>query len=144
MAVPDHFWHVFGDAQPAERVAIDSLRASLPDTPTTRAWVNVTFRTADGRPGVGDHELDFGARLALINQFVEIIAYAHSHGVQHRGLTPAAVRVQVRDGVPRVLVRDWQTGRRDETQTQGNTTVYGPRIEAAHNSGLAAAHALLR
>ena len=63
-------------------------------------------------------------RLALLRQLGEILDYAHKHGVTHRALTPTAVRITDADGTPRVRVRDWQAGRREQ---EGTTlaTVYG-------------------
>jgi serine/threonine protein kinase len=54
-----------------------------------------------------------GDQLAIVRQVAEALIYAHSNGVVHRGLTPAAVYVRRRaEGGVRVLVGDWQTAGR--------------------------------
>ncbi len=78
------------------------------------------------------HPLDADGRRALIRQVGEVVDYAHKRGVQHRALSPACVYVGVRDGAPRVQVRDWQTGRRDlQGGTTRNPTIYHGVSEVA-------------
>lgn len=88
-----------------------------PDAVPLRAWL-------DG-DGAG---ADFETKLALIRQLAEVLAYAHARRVTHRGLTPRQVYVTTRDGqAPRVVVRDWQTGREADRTTTGSNT---PRMTA--------------
>ena len=73
------------------------------------------------------HPLDAEARLGLIRQLGEVLAYAHDHGVTHRALTASTVFVGEHDGALRVSVRDWQTGRLDQAEeaTSNRTMLRG-------------------
>ena len=73
---------------------------------------------------VGDERPPADVRLSLVRQLGEILDYAHKRRVQHRALTPTAVRVTPTEGGPRVTVRDWQTGRRDEDESVATASVY--------------------
>ena len=64
-------------------------------------------------------------RLSLLRQLAEILDYAHKLGVQHRGLTPSAVHVEVTGAGPRLTVRDWGTGHRDDAGTTQATLYAG-------------------
>lgn len=65
--------------------------------------------------------LTFAARLALIRQVAEVMAYAHSRRLTHRALSPDRVRITAVDGAPQVRVRDWMTGRRTEAASSQPT-----------------------
>lgn len=81
---------------------------------------------------LAERALDADARRALIRQIGEVVDYAHKHGVQHRALSPACVHIGDRDGSPLVLIRDWQTGRRDLPDgTTSNRTLYAGVSEVA-------------
>lgn len=64
--------------------------------------------------------LSLDDRLNLVRQLADTLKYAHSRRLVHRGLTPAQVHVRTKDDKPRVVVRDWQTGR--VTQGTRSTT----------------------
>lgn len=61
--------------------------------------------------------VSFTARLALIRQLAEVVAYAHSRRLTHRALSPDRVRVTTVEGTTQVRVRDWMTGRRTDAST---------------------------
>lgn len=65
--------------------------------------------------------LTFAARLALIRQVAEVLAYAHSRRLTHRALSPDRVRITTVDGAPQVRIRDWMTGRRTEAASSQPT-----------------------
>ena len=71
------------------------------------------------------HDLTADARRSIIRQLAELLDYAHKRGVQHRGLTPTSVHIRDEANGPRVLVRDWQTGRRDSQSTMQSTLYSG-------------------
>ena len=107
---------------------------------TTDAGPALVFPDDSGQLPLARHlaenALDADARRALIRQIGEVVEYAHKRGVQHRALSPACVYVGVRDGAPRVQVRDWQTGRRDlQGGTTRNPTIYQGVSEVAGRVG---------
>src|SRR5690606_4947691 len=61
--------------------------------------------------------LGLDGRLHLVRQLAETLRYAHTRRLVHRGLTPAQVYVRSGDRTPRVVVRDWQTGRKSPGTT---------------------------
>ncbi|MBZ2195398.1 NERD domain-containing protein, partial [Occultella gossypii] len=68
--------------------------------------------------------LGFDARLALVRQIAEVVAYAHSRRLMHRALSPERVYVTMLDGVPHVRIRDWMTGRKSPgTSARSTMTV---------------------
>ena len=52
--------------------------------------------------------LPLPARLQLVRRVAEALGYAHANHVVHRGLCPAAVLVQEKDGAIRALLGDWR------------------------------------
>jgi len=65
-------------------------------------------------------EIDLDARLDLVRQVAETLAYAHSRRLYHRALSPQTILVTSPDG-PRIHVKvfDWQSAKRDETTHTG-------------------------
>jgi serine/threonine protein kinase len=61
-------------------------------------------------------------RLELVRQLADVLRYAHQRRLVHRGLTPAQVYVNTEATPPRVVVRDWQTGRRSAGSTSQTTS----------------------
>lgn len=60
-------------------------------------------------------------RLGLVRELAEILRYAHSRHLVHRGLNPRSVLVHEPDSrQPRLVVVDWQTGGR-EASTSGES-----------------------
>ena len=56
--------------------------------------------------------LSLADRLDLIRQIADTVAYAHSHGLVHRALSPRAILVVPDIGEPqRIRIGDWRTGR---------------------------------
>jgi serine/threonine protein kinase len=53
------------------------------------------------------HGVPAAWQVSLLRQVAEAVGYAHRHRVVHRGLTPAAVHVRLRDDEPVALVGDW-------------------------------------
>jgi serine/threonine protein kinase len=65
-------------------------------------------------------------RLNLVRDLAEIVRYAHSRHLVHRGLNPHSILVCDPDKPnPRLVVTDWQTGGRAGTSTTPSTTVRG-------------------
>jgi len=65
-------------------------------------------------------------RLNLVRSLAEIIRYAYSRHLVHRGLNPHTILVCDPDKPsPRLVVTDWQTGGRAGTTTTPTTTVRG-------------------
>lgn len=71
-----------------------------------------------------EQPLTFDERVYLLREIVELVQYAHSRRLVHRALTPASVRIDTRAGAAsRVRIRDWDAGRRVESETQSQTAV---------------------
>lgn len=69
--------------------------------------------------------LSIDQRLALIRDLAEIIQYAHSRHLVHRGLSPRSILVGDPDKPrPRLVITDWQTGGRLGSTT-GQSTILG-------------------
>ena len=65
-------------------------------------------------------------RLSLVRDLAEIMAYAHSRHLVHRGLNPRSILVGDPDKPqPRLVVTDWQTGGRLGTSTGQSTLLRG-------------------
>ncbi|MPV35652.1 protein kinase [Georgenia subflava] len=67
--------------------------------------------------------LGYDARLGLVRQIAEVVAYAHSRRLTHRALSPSRVWISPGDGAPQVRIRDWMTGRRTGTSARSTMTV---------------------
>ncbi len=73
----------------------------------------------------GDH-LTLEQRLNLVRDLAEIIQYAHSRHLVHRGLNPRSILVcDPAKPRPRLVVIDWQTGGRVGTSTTQATLLGG-------------------
>lgn len=70
--------------------------------------------------------LSLDDRLDLVRQLADVLRYAHQRRLVHRGLTPAQVYVNTSSTPPRVVVRDWQTGRRSAGSTRHSTSAQAP------------------
>ncbi|EFQ84265.1 hypothetical protein HMPREF0063_10981 [Aeromicrobium marinum DSM 15272] len=70
-------------------------------------------------------------RLHVVRELAEVIRYAHGHGLAHRGLDPSSVSVCPQaSGMPRVLVRDWQSA--GSADAASSTTTHHARDLADH------------
>lgn len=63
--------------------------------------------------------LGLAERLDLVRQLAGILRYAHQRRLVHRALTPGQVYVNTSTSSPRLVVRDWQTGRRSPMTSTG-------------------------
>ena len=63
--------------------------------------------------------LGLAERLDLIRQLAGVLRYAHQRRLVHRALTPGQVYVDPSAKPPRLVVRDWQTGRRSPLTASG-------------------------
>lgn len=63
--------------------------------------------------------LGLAERLGLIRQLAGVLRYAHQRRLVHRALTPGQVYVDPSAQPPRLVVRDWQTGRRSQFTASG-------------------------
>jgi hypothetical protein len=63
-----------------------------------------------------DHgrELPLAARVGIVRQLAEAVAYAHRHHVVPRGLAPSAVLVRQRNGEVELRLGDWQVAGADQ------------------------------
>ncbi len=66
------------------------------------------------------HRLSLDQRLDMARQLFEAVAFAHDKGLIHRALSPRAVTVSEKRGRLRVLVGDWQEGRRQLSTGHGS------------------------
>ncbi|NMR20265.1 BREX system serine/threonine kinase PglW [Cellulomonas fimi] len=57
--------------------------------------------------------LGLGDRLDLVRRLADILRYAHQRRLVHRALTPRQVYVNTAAKPPELVVRDWQSGRRN-------------------------------
>ena len=71
------------------------------------AEIPLTSYLADAGANLGLAE-----RLELVRQLAGVLRYAHQRRLVHRALTPGQVHVDASTTPPRLVVRDWQTGRR--------------------------------
>lgn len=83
--------------------------------------------------------LDLLARLDLIRQTADALRYAHQRRLVHRALAPSRVYVNAGATPPRVVIRDWQTGRR----TAGTATSTSRPAPTATSFGTADVRSLV-
>lgn len=80
-----------------------------------------------------DEQIDLAQRLQIISQIGEVLAYAHGHGVVHRGLASDQVWVKptaAGDGVDQVKVSGWQTvGAALRSEGATGMTKLGPKLD---------------
>lgn len=95
-----------GFACPLELVTTDSGPALIFDYDDAEIPLDAYLADAGRALGVDQ-------RLELVRQLADVLRYAHHRRLVHRGLTPAQVYVNTRESRPRLVVRDWQTGRRE-------------------------------
>lgn len=84
---------------------------------------------ADAGPTLGLSE-----RLDLIRQLAGVLRYAHQRRLVHRALTPGQVYVDTAGQPPRLVVRDWQTGRRSPLAASGSAAGRRPSGTATATS----------
>lgn len=71
-------------------------------------------------------QLTLEQRLNLVRDLAEIMQYAHSRHLVHRGLNPRSILVcDPEKPRPRLVVIDWQTGGRFGTNTTSQSTLLG-------------------
>lgn len=76
-------------------------------------------------------ELDVGARIDLIRDLAEPLAYAHGRRLAHRALSPRSVLVtEPKSGKRRYRIFNWQTGSRDS-----ETGTFAPTIRGTQHVG---------
>lgn len=95
-----------------------------------------------------DAQLGLEQRLSLVRQLADVLRYAHTRRVYHRGLAPQSIMVSFRADAPELQVMDWQTGMEKdvttgtshigELMTKGAKAYMAP--EAFHNPTEAAGH----
>ncbi len=70
--------------------------------------------------------LSFDTRLHVVREIAEALAYAHGRGLFHRSLSPRSIFVANPDSTePAVRIGDWQTGARDQAETQESIGLAG-------------------
>jgi serine/threonine protein kinase len=69
--------------------------------------------------------LDLRQRLRLVRELADALTWAHSQGMYHRTLTPAAVLVvKPDDEAPQVRILNWQVGSLAESTVDGGTLTW--------------------
>jgi serine/threonine protein kinase len=81
--------------------------------------------------------LGLAERLDLVRQLAGVLRYAHQRRLVHRALTPGQVYVNTSAASPRLVVRDWQTGRRSPLTSAGSGAGAGRRSATATSFGTA-------
>lgn len=85
-----------------------------------------------------NQNLPLTARLGLVRQLAEAMAFAHSKRLFHRGLAPQNILVRNPESdIPRLQIANWEVARREEGSQSGNPMTAGTRDLKPDNIGIA-------